>query len=167
MDKCFSGNCVNFDECSLKGTYCVGGTCIDTDGSYTCICPEVTIFRKQISLSNYRWHNGNPFISKILDHFKGQEENNGICQTPDHMMAIVDNQVQVTDFDEPSSCFITESCDNKYKLRKLIMNKKSSAIFKKIACDTKTRLRHKKSSEIFYLADFFQEHAIYFTERTE
>ena len=144
MDKCFSGNCVNFDECSLKGTYCVGGKCIDTDGSYTCICPEVTIFRKQILLSNYRWNTGNPFISKISNHFKGQEENNGICQTPDHMMAIVDNQVQVTDFDEPSSCFITESCDNKYKLRKFIMNDKSSAIFKKFACDTKTRLRHKK-----------------------
>ena len=75
------------------------------------------------NLWNYRWNTGNPFISKILDHFKGQEENNGICQTPDHMMAIVENQVQVTDFDEPSSCFITESCDNKYKLRKLIIKK--------------------------------------------
>jgi len=88
-----NGNCVNFDECSLKGTYCVGGKCIDTDGSYTCECPE------------------------------GQEENNGICQTPDHMMAIVENQVQVTDFDEPSSCFITESCDDKYKLHTQMSHK--------------------------------------------
>ena len=97
---------------------------------------------------------GNPFISKILDHFKGQEENNGICQTPDHMMAIVENQVQVTDFDEPSSCFITESCDDKYKLRKF-MKQKSSAIFKKCLAKQKLVCDTKKSSEIFCLADFF------------
>ena len=82
------------------------------------------------------------------------------------MMAIVENQVQVTDFDEPSSCFITESCDNKYKLRKLIMKKNRLRYFnilatQKLVCDTKISL------EIFCLADFFQEHAIYFPERTE
>ena len=36
------GKCLNFDECSLTNSYCVGGTCIDTEGSYICQCPPVS-----------------------------------------------------------------------------------------------------------------------------
>merc|ERR1711892_190578 len=32
--------CENFNECSLPSVYCIGGQCIDTEGSYTCVCPE-------------------------------------------------------------------------------------------------------------------------------
>ena len=36
------GKCRNINECELSSEYCIGGTCSDTEGSYNCICPNVS-----------------------------------------------------------------------------------------------------------------------------
>jgi len=81
------GKCVNFNECTLKGTYCVGGKCTDTDGSYHCECPP------------------------------GEEEIDATCQPRHNMMANLPI-VPIVDFEEPSTCYVTENCDEYYIYRR-------------------------------------------------